>query len=1282
MDTVISFSQDAQVQCPECGTPVTARIWLIIDATEHPDLIERCRQGDIHDLACPNGHAGIAKAPLLLRLASPERILFSPPENTTHEQDEAMKHALVRRLQVALGITSLEQLLVQVEQVSRLLLPLVLRGKSDEEVGTLKTILQEIKQLARSNETAYRISTIQRGLKQISREDSPPLWALLQAELGLAHLDSLTGDRTQNLELAIKAFTAALSVWSRTSYPEAWAETQNNLGEAYRNRILGDRALNIESSIKAYMEALTVRTREDNPRAWAVTHNNLGAAYTDRLVGDPQENLLKAASSLKLSLEVLTRENEPEYWAGTMNNLGNVYDQSLPGNRAENIEQAIEAFESALTVFTHDDFPQQWALVMNNLGRTQIHRIRGNRTMNLELGIQHLEAALTVYTVEEYPYDWAMVQNNLGQTYSHRVLGERSENLEKAIQAFKRCLGVATGTKTPDLWATALNNLGNAYCDRIKGEHADNIERAIKAYESALTIRTRERFPEDWATTQNNLGGAYYRRIRGERAANLERAIKAFEAALTVRVREKLPEEWAETQSNLGVVYFTRIVGERAENVERAISALNQALKVFTSEVYPIKWASLQINLGEALHNRLYGSRAKNLDSALVAFESALNVFDRQSYPYEWALAQNNLGNVYRLRIHGERADNLDRAIRAFQNALQVYTRESHPRSWALAQNNLGIAYYNCIHGNRGENLERAIQAYKAALKVYTQDSFPESWAKVQNNLGGAYADRISGNRSDNLRLAVQSFQAALKVHLPERFPLDARLAAANLARFEIEREAWSEAYAALSTAIQAGEQLYTTAITEEGKAAELEENAALYRQIVGICLRLSPAKETEAFIHAEEARSRILRDQLGVLDFPPPANLPTELIEQERKLLQTDRNLENALRTVPDETTRQSWVNERIEVRSSLNTLWNQIVQEYGVTDYVALRRGERLKWEDVRHWLSVQPKQIAILELFMAKYGLIALVARAGDDQPRAIQINLPRGRLRDFSERFFREVHRFSPKHFRVETWRALGPLLLNNVMPYLKGAELVYIIPHGSLHYLPLHALEYAGKSLIDYFAIAYAPSTAVLIRIHSSWTEPRSQRETMVVGNPTGDLPFAEVEAAEIARLLQVRPLLRQAATKARVLADITNQTHVHLATHAHFSPHDPFTSSIALADGELSARELLGITLNTQMVVVSACETALQDIRAGDELVGLARAFLYAGVRSLILSLWRVNDPTTAQLMRCFYTHLFDDMGVQKNTTADALRAAMLEMQQTNPQTYYWAPFVLYGDWR
>ena len=144
MNASLSFSQVAQVQCPECGTPLAAEVWLIIDASEHPDLIERCRLGNIHDLLCQNGHTGMAKAPLLLRLPDPERVLFSPPDSTTEEQDAAMKLALTQRLQLAMSSAGPNQLLAGVEQVSRLFLPLVLAGKSDEDINILKSLLTSL----------------------------------------------------------------------------------------------------------------------------------------------------------------------------------------------------------------------------------------------------------------------------------------------------------------------------------------------------------------------------------------------------------------------------------------------------------------------------------------------------------------------------------------------------------------------------------------------------------------------------------------------------------------------------------------------------------------------------------------------------------------------------------------------------------------------------------------------------------------------------------------------------------------------------------------------------------------------------------------------------------------------------------------------------------------------------------------------------------------------------------------------------------------------------------
>ncbi len=111
-------------------------------------------------------------------------------------------------------------------------------------------------------------------------------------------------------------------------------------------------------------------------------------------------------------------------------------------------------------------------------------------------------------------------------------------------------------------------------------------------------------------------------------------------------------------------------------------------------------------------------------------------------------------------------------------------------------------------------------------------------------------------------------------------------------------------------------------------------------------------------------------------------------------------------------------------------------------------------------------------------------------------------------------------------------------------------------------------------------------------------------------------------------------------------------------------------------DGWLTAGEMYGLDLeNTNLVVLSACETNLDNLSEGDEVVGLTRALIFAGTPRVIASLWAIEDEATSLLMERFYTHLKDGMG-----KAEALRQAQIEIREDYPNPYYWSAFVLSGD--
>ncbi|MDA0267721.1 MAG: CHAT domain-containing protein [Cyanobacteria bacterium] len=257
------------------------------------------------------------------------------------------------------------------------------------------------------------------------------------------------------------------------------------------------------------------------------------------------------------------------------------------------------------------------------------------------------------------------------------------------------------------------------------------------------------------------------------------------------------------------------------------------------------------------------------------------------------------------------------------------------------------------------------------------------------------------------------------------------------------------------------------------------------------------------------------------------------------------------------------------------------------------------------------------------------------------------------------------------------------------------DLVVLIPHESLFYLPFAALQDAeGRYLIERHTLLTAPAIQ-LLDLTLVPAQKMTSSTTLVVGNPTmpavgeganplSPLPGAETEAMAIARLFDTEAIVGDAATESQVVAQMQNANVIHLATHGLLDYRDngdrvPVFGAIALApsetaDGFLTAREITHLSLTAQLVVLSACDTGLGEV-TGDGVVGLSRSLLAAGADSTVVSLWAVPDAPTADLMVAFY------QGLQRGENkAVALRQAMLQTMAVYPNPLAWAAFVLVGN--
>ena len=254
--------------------------------------------------------------------------------------------------------------------------------------------------------------------------------------------------------------------------------------------------------------------------------------------------------------------------------------------------------------------------------------------------------------------------------------------------------------------------------------------------------------------------------------------------------------------------------------------------------------------------------------------------------------------------------------------------------------------------------------------------------------------------------------------------------------------------------------------------------------------------------------------------------------------------------------------------------------------------------------------------------------------------------------------------------------------------LAGKSRLVLVPHVELQYLPFAALiDTAGRFLVQRYELAMTPSASVWIALGDR--APGSPGAGVLAFAPRpATLPGSSQEVATIRRLAGVdaQVLTGSAATESAFRRLASNRRVLHLATYGVLNKQNPLFSFVKLApdgaeDGRLEVHEVFGLHLTADLVVLSACQTglgsgALADVPAGDDWVGLTRAFLHAGARRVVATLWPVDDWATAALMERFYG-AGDVAADPARGLAEAQRALLASPATAHP--FYWAGFVVVG---
>ena len=279
--------------------------------------------------------------------------------------------------------------------------------------------------------------------------------------------------------------------------------------------------------------------------------------------------------------------------------------------------------------------------------------------------------------------------------------------------------------------------------------------------------------------------------------------------------------------------------------------------------------------------------------------------------------------------------------------------------------------------------------------------------------------------------------------------------------------------------------------------------------------------------------------------------------------------------------------------------------------------------------------------------------------------------------------------------VPTLSECYQMIIAPVANFLDEPEII-IVPDSFLYKVPFAALKDENdKYLSEIFRIRIVPSLTTLKLIQDSPTNYHSQTGALIVGEPDVNevlykgrkeklcpLPCARREAEMIGRLLGVQPLLGKQATKQAVLQSIHSVSLIHFAAHGNaergeiaLAPQNPNNALPREEDYLLTMADISQVRLRAKLVVLSCCHTACGQIRT-EGVVGIARAFLGSGARSVLVALWALGDSATEQLMSHFYEHL-----VRGDSASESLHQTMKWMRSNGyPEVRDWAPFMLIGD--
>ncbi|MEV5408113.1 CHAT domain-containing protein [Thermopolyspora sp. NPDC052614] len=577
-----------------------------------------------------------------------------------------------------------------------------------------------------------------------------------------------------------------------------------------------------------------------------------------------------------------------------------------------------------------------------------------------------------------------------------------------------------------------------------------------------------------------------------------------------------------------------------------------------------------------------------------------------------------------------------------------------------------------------------ARRLHERALEIQRRAGYRRAVVATLSDLGLLARDEGDFSLARRrLREALEEAEALAEPHTV----YEARVLLAELSMLEEDYEQARLLYLTAAEAIGDARR----ALLDEADAVAYFSESRLDALDMLVRLSLHLHDRTGALEWADAARGQEFVRRLALTHLPGPLGPPEAILAEETETRHRLRELEAALRGGGSTDAELPAAHQ--ETLSRLRRLEDRLGEE--APEYVSMRRGERLGWNGIAALLAPAGRSRPHEEAELTDAPIVPAAGTGADGRPGETALGSPPTRL-VLAEYYVTDHETYvfgvtaeapEPQVVKVEVTRAelrelaaearatlsreraglAGHLaderlvrLLSPVIAWAEPGDVVYLVPHDALHLLPLHAVPVGGEPLIDRNPIVLVPSASVLRYCQAK--RKLRRRTALIVADPPSERPlaFAREQALAVSEEFGGQEVLAAAqASREALLGRLTDPGGVpdiiHFATHGLFDPEEPMRSGIELADGRLTAEDILGLRLDVDLVTLAACETGVSERRPGDELIGLTRALLYAGAPSALVALWRVDELSTSMLFGKFYAELRG--GASK---AEALRRAQL----------------------